>query len=297
MWTEGVPRWYSKHGRHQLPWRHTLDPWAVLVSEVMLQQTSVARVLPRWSAFLERWPAAADCAGAGLDEVLREWQGLGYPRRARALWLTARVVSAEGWPAGEAGLRLLPGVGAYTARALLAFSSLTPADQAPTPPRDVNLARVAARAGLGLEPHEARPSALDEVLRVSRPAGMPVRDYGYALFDVGALHCRARPRCHGCPVAAGCAALQRVTAPAPPPRRQSAYAGSLRQLRGALLAAALRAPAASPSDLADAVAAVAGSTPERVTAALDGLMADGLLGRAAIRGGNATGRGSAASRG
>nr|MDQ2960286.1 A/G-specific adenine glycosylase [Candidatus Dormibacteraeota bacterium] len=213
MWTQGLAEWYSTHGRHHLPWRQTLDPWAVLVSEVMLQQTSVARVLPRWDAFLQRWPAPADCSAAPLDEVLREWQGLGYPRRARALWLTAGLVSAAGWPADEAGLRTLPGVGVYTARALLAFSALGHASRDVAPPRDVNLARVASRAALGLEPHETTPAVLDGVLREARPAAMTVREYGYALFDVGATHCRVRPRCHGCPVAAACAALRRTTLP------------------------------------------------------------------------------------
>src|SRR3977135_2549979 len=104
MWAEPLPGWFAEPGRPHLPWRQTTDPWRVLVSEVMLQQTSVSRVLPRWDHFLRRWPDAAACAAADLDDVLREWQGLGYPRRARALWLTAARVAVAGWPADEAGL-------------------------------------------------------------------------------------------------------------------------------------------------------------------------------------------------
>jgi A/G-specific adenine glycosylase len=276
VWTEGLSGWFRDSGRHDLPWRLTTDPWAVLVSEVMLQQTSVARVLPRWARFLSRWPAAADCATASLDEVLREWQGLGYPRRARALWLCAAHVAAEGWPRDEAGLRALPGIGVYTARALLAFSSV--GEAATEPPRDVNLGRVAARAALGCEPHEVAATALDAVLRAGRPARMSLRDYSYALFDTGALHCRARPQCDGCPLRDGCAwrARDRPTA-ATPARRQAPYPGSLRQLRGAVLSALLESPQISERQLLTDVGGLPGATAGRVRTALEGLVADGLI--------------------
>ncbi len=276
-WTEGLEGWFTSWGRHHLPWRLTADPWAVLVSEVMLQQTSVARVLPRWHRFLERWPTATACATTALDDVLREWQGLGYPRRARALWLVAAHVVEHGWPGDEAGLRALPGVGAYTARALLAFSDLgsSPVEV----PRDVNLGRVAARAALGCEPHQATLATLDGVLRDGRPTAMPMREYSWALFDVGARHCRARPRCDRCPLLARCAWRARGSTgdAGAPKRRQPPYRGSLRQLRGAVLAAALRSPGAPPATLAARVTAVPGATPEQVRSALDGLIADGLL--------------------
>jgi A/G-specific adenine glycosylase len=272
--------WYAAHGRHGLPWRHTTHPWAVLVSEVMLQQTSVARVLPRWQRFTTRWPDPAACAAASLEEVLREWQGLGYPRRARALWLLAACVAERGWPRDEAGLRTLPGVGVYTARALLAFSDLGAAS-ATEPPRDVNLGRVAARAALGREPHEVQPRSLDRVLREGRPDGMAMREYTYALFDVGAVHCRSRPVCGGCPLEATCVwqarGLDRTVAAVPAPRRQAAYGGSLRQLRGAVLAHLLQSPAASPAEVGAAVRDLPGVTPDRVRAALAGLVADGLV--------------------
>jgi A/G-specific adenine glycosylase len=274
MWTDGLSEWFTANGRHDLPWRLTGDPWAVLVSEVMLQQTSVARVLPRWQRFLERWPTAVACAEATVEDVLREWQGLGYPRRARALWLTAARVTQDGWPHDEAGLMALPGVGTYTARALLAFTELGSDDG--LPPRDVNLGRVAARAGLGREAHEVTPAALDSVLRDGRPAGLSLRDYTYALFDVGATLCRARPACPHCPLLAGCAARTRDV-PAPPPPRRPPYVGSLRQLRGALLAQSLREPTASETQLAAMVSGVPGATPQRIRSALSGLIADGLL--------------------
>ncbi len=276
MWTAGLSEWFELNGRHALPWRLTTDPWAVLVSEMMLQQTSVARVLPRWTRFVERWPTAAACATASLADVLREWEGLGYPRRARALWLVAARVVEHGWPADEVGLRTLPGVGAYTARALLAFSDV--GTLAADPPRDVNLARVAARAGLGCEPQESTPSRLDAVLREGQAAQLSVREYTYALFDVGAAHCRARPLCSGCPLVDSCAWRGRAAGlPAAPRPVQRSYRGSLRQLRGAILAQALRSPAASPAAVATAVSAVPDASPERVRSALDGLVSDGLI--------------------
>jgi A/G-specific adenine glycosylase len=273
MWSHGIERWFAREGRHTLPWRLTTDPWAVLVSEVMLQQTSVARVLPRWSRFLARWPTPAACAAAALPDVLREWQGLGYPRRARALWLLAAQVADHGWPLDETGLRTLPGVGVYTARALLAFSDI--GSVAALPPRDVNLGRVAARAALGCEPHQSTAAVLDSVLQAGRPQRMPMREYTYALFDVGALHCRARPVCAGCPLHDGRG--RGLDTPDARRRAQSTYSGSLRQLRGAVLAHALRTQVTSRAEVTAAVSAVPGATSERVCSALDGLVADGLI--------------------
>src|SRR2546428_3492787 len=150
MWTDGLARWYVAGGRHDLPWRHTCDPWAVLVSEVMLQQTQVSRALPRWGPFMRRWPTPHSLAAAPLVDLLRAWQGLGYPRRARDLQRSAALISAVGWPRDERALRALPGVGEYTARALLVFAFAAPARL----PRDVNIARVTARAALGVEPRD-----------------------------------------------------------------------------------------------------------------------------------------------
>jgi A/G-specific adenine glycosylase len=245
VWTRGLARWYAESGRHDLPWRATDDPWAILVSEVMLQQTQVARVARRWESFMTRWPDPESCATAPLDDVLREWQGLGYPRRARALHDTAIAVSARGWPATEAGLRALPGVGSYTARALrvLAFGA------ADIPPQDVNIARVTARAALGKEPGDIRTIALEAPLAAARPRALSSRDFTYALFDVGALHCHARPLCDGCPLAGECASRSRLAVgPAPARHPSIRFKGSTRELRGAVLRTMLATPAPNSLD-------------------------------------------------
>jgi A/G-specific adenine glycosylase len=272
--TERLATWYAAEGRHGLPWRLTRDPWEVLVSEVMLQQTPVARVLARWERFLRRWPTAESCAAAPLDEVLREWDGLGYPRRAANLWRCAGVVANAGWPVDEAGLRALPGVGAYTARALLCLAL----DRPGAPARDVNLGRVAARCFLGVE--SAPGPRLDAALVDHRPEEMGWRDYTLALFDVGALLCRRRSAaCERCPLAGGCRSRDRLAGGVPPARRRQApYPGSMRQLRGAVLRAMLADPGQELAELERAVAAVpAAARPGAVAEALAGLRQDGLL--------------------
>jgi A/G-specific adenine glycosylase len=288
VWDDALAAWYEEHGRHQLPWRQTRDPWAVLVSEVMLQQTSVGRVLPRWERFLQRWPTPRACACAPLEDVLREWQGLGYPRRAVALHRVAQAVSERGWPADERGLRELPGIGVYTARALLAFAF----DVEVAPPRDVNLGRVAARAGLGVEPYEATGRQLDAVLAGSRPGHVSPREHAYALFDLGATICVARsPRCGECPLA-GCASRARMRVVEEKnfgekrPRRQAPWHGSMRQLRGAVLRAMLGDdPPATLRELAERVATTpAAARKGAVAEALAGLHHDGLLGTGRLPG-------------
>src|SRR5207248_1144991 len=131
--------WFSRHGR-DLPWRRTSDPYAILVSEVMLQQTQVERVVPRYLRWLERWGTAASLAAAAPADVIREWQGLGYNRRALALHRAAGIVAARGWPDD---LTELPGVGAYTAAAVSCF-----AFGAAVLPVDTNVRRVQERSGL-----------------------------------------------------------------------------------------------------------------------------------------------------
>ncbi len=272
--TAGLAAWYAAGGRHVLPWRRTRDPWAVLVSEVMLQQTPVARVLSRWSRFLERWPTPESCAAASLDEVLREWDGLGYPRRAAALWCSATMIAAGGWPSDETGLRSLPGVGPYTARALLCLAF----DRPGAPARDVNLGRVAARCYLGVE--TAPGARLDAALETHRPASMSWRDYTLALFDVGALLCRRRSAaCERCPLAPGCASRARLAdGVEAPPRKQAPYPGSMRQLRGAILRAMLARPDQSVAALERAVAALpAAARPGAVVEALAALRREGLV--------------------
>lgn len=283
MWTRGLARWYAAHGRHDLPWRATTDPWAILVSEVMLQQTQVARVSGRWESFMTRWPTPAACAAAPLESVLREWQGLGYPRRARALHDTARAVSEHGWPETETGLRDLPGIGAYTARALrvLAFGD------AEVPPQDVNIARVTARAALGREPGAVRAPAIQDQLVRARPRQLTPRAFTYALFDAGALHCKAQPRCHGCPLEAGCASRSRLSMSPPRATRPSVrYRGSTRELRGVVLRTMLAAPPpASVDELRERAGPVAMER-ERgdVVAVLEALIRERLVDPAAFAG-------------
>ena len=217
---EALLDWYAERGR-ELPWRETRDPYAILVSEVMLQQTQASRVVPRWLAWLERWPTAQSLSGAATAEVIREWQGLGYNRRAVSLQQAARVVAERGWPAD---LTELPGVGPYTAAAVGCF-----AFGRPVLPVDVNVRRVQERTG-----HE-----FDHIC-------------AQALMDLGATVCIARvPRCGECPLASSCSSRgQRFE----PLRKQGPFEGSFRQRRGAALRALLAG--VDPGD-EEAVAALA----------------------------------------
>lgn len=183
--------------RRDLPWRHTRDPWAVLVSEVMLQQTQVARVAARWSAFLDRFGTPAACAAATVAEVVAAWAGLGYNRRAVALRAAgAACVERHGGPvpATLADLRALPGVGAYTARAVLTF-----AFEQDVGVLDVNAARVLARAVAGRRLSGGEAQALADA---SVPPGAGWA-WNQAVLDLGAAVCRKRARLRslpGCPV-------------------------------------------------------------------------------------------------
>jgi A/G-specific adenine glycosylase len=206
--------WFAAEGR-DLPWRRTRDPWKVLVSEVMLAQTQVPRVIPYFERFIARWPTPAALAGEPLGEVLAAWQGLGYPRRARDLRAAAAIVADEGWP-GD--LRTLPGVGPYIASAVRCF-----AFGEPVVPVDVNVRRVLARR-----------------FAQGPPAVAPTDGWtvGQALMEVGQRVCTARaPRCLECPLGSGCSGPPQ-DAPATA-RRQARYRGSRRQARGLLLARVL----------------------------------------------------------
>ena len=205
---EALLAWYAQNGR-DLPWRGTSDPYSILVSEIMLQQTQVERVIVRWREWLERWPTVDELAGAALADVIRAWQGLGYNRRAVNLHRAARHVTEHGWPED---LTDLPGVGPYTAAALGCF-----AFGRPVLPVDTNVARVRERTGATFSHRSAQ-----------------------ALMDLGATVCLARvPRCAVCPLSDGCPSRGRRYEPA---RKQTWFEGSFRQRRAAVLRLVAEAP-------------------------------------------------------
>jgi len=258
----GILGWFGEHGR-DLPWRRTRDPWAVLVAEVMLQQTQVIRAVPHWEAFLLRWPTPAACAAAPASEVVRAWAGLGYNRRALNLHrCAAAVVERHGGrlPADLPALLRLPGVGPYTARAVLAF-----AFEADVGVLDTNTRRVLARACGGVDQRRA-----DEL--VPPGAGWA---WNQALLDVGATVCTARrPGCNACPCADVCDWRRRGGPdPGVRPRGQARFEGSDRQGRGRLLDALRGAPVGP-----EGVAAACGwpEDPDRARRVAAGLVRDGL---------------------
>ena len=217
-----LAHWYQENGRHDLPWRLTRDRWAVLVSEVMLHQTQVPRVVTVYDDFLARFPTPAAMAAEGPGAVIEAWGRLGYPRRARRLYDAAVVITDQGWPED---LSALPGVGRYTAAAIVAQ-----ADDADVPAIEVNVRRVVERVtGERLGDRAAESASV----RVGRP--LRGRDRLLALMDVGALLCKPRaPRCAACPLRRRCA----TRGPLDGERRtrQAPFAGSFRQRRGVVMA-------------------------------------------------------------
>jgi A/G-specific adenine glycosylase len=200
----------------------TRDPWPVLVSEVMLQQTQVARVVPFYERFVARYPAPAVLAEAPAAEALAMWSGLGYNRRAVRLQEAARRITADGWPPDAAGLQTLPGIGPYTAAAVACFAY---GDQIPT--TDTNLRRVLSRwYGRSLVGRELTEAARAE-LPLDRAA-----DWNQAVMDLGAGFCRpVGPSCSECPVAIWCAGPETYV----PPPAQGRFRGSRREARGAVI--------------------------------------------------------------
>ncbi len=266
--------WWAVN-RRDLPWRRTRDPWAVLVAELMLQQTQVPRVVPRYEAFLRRFPTVAACAAAPLAEVVRAWAGLGYNRRAVNLHRCARaVVDRHGGrlPHDIESLLALPGIGPYTARAVLVFAHGHDIGLI-----DTNAGRFISRALAG------RAVTTEEAQRLADAATPAGRgwEWGQAVFDLGALVCtRHAPACDRCPIAAHCAWVMAgwpdpdpVTGSAGISGRQSTFAGSDRQRRGRLVDALRRAPVTI-----DELPVVVGwpDDPHRVERVAAGLIADGI---------------------
>jgi A/G-specific adenine glycosylase len=230
--------------RRPLPWRASRDVYAIWISEVMSAQTTIGRAAEAWERWMARWPTVESLAAASLAEVLALWQGLGYPRRARDLHRSARIVAVAGWPED---LTELPGVGAYVASAIRCFAL-----EEPVLPLDVNVRRVLQRRF-----HDGVDMS-----------GDPWRT-GQALMEFGQRVCTARPRCGECPVREGCAFDPASAAAQRPGRRQARFEGSLRQRRGRVLRAVLAAGSVDARSV-DARAAA-------------GLVADGLLVRRADR--------------
>ncbi len=244
--------WYARV-RRPLPWRATRDPYALLVSEVMLQQTQAARVVPYFEAFLARFPDPAALAAAPARDVLAAWSGLGYNRRALALQRAAAVVAEHGWPDD---LTALPGVGPYTAAAVASF-----AWDAQRAAVDVNARRVLERWDGRRHAPAALAARADAVLPGGRAA-----EWNQAMMELGATVCTARaPRCDACPVAAWCASAGAAPAAPAARRPRPRFEDTDRYARGRIVAALLAG---------EALPALA---PERLERALAGLARDGLV--------------------
>jgi A/G-specific adenine glycosylase len=270
--------WYDR-SRRDLPWREPgVSAWQILVSEFMLQQTPVSRVLPVWSDWVRRWPTPSATAASSAADVLRAWGKLGYPRRAKRLHECATVIARDHddvVPDDVEVLVTLPGVGGYTARAVACF-----AYRRPVPVVDTNVRRVVARAAHGLADAGA-PSAARDHADVSAllPDDQRAPTFSAALMELGAIVCTARaPRCGLCPLRE-CAWRRAGYPPASgPPRRVQTYAGTDRQVRGRLLDV-LRAND-FPVTRAELDVAWLTDTAQR-DRALESLFADGLVTRTA----------------
>lgn len=272
---EAITRWFDSAAR-TLPWRSDPDPWGVLVSEVMLQQTPVARVLPVYAAWMQRWPTPTDLASDAPGDAIRTWGRLGYPRRALRLHAAAvmcRDSFSGSVPSDIADLRLLPGVGEYTAAAVAAFAFGQ--RQAVL---DTNVRRVHARWLDGFEFPASSAVSSNERQRVldllpQEPA-IAARA-SIAIMELGALVCTARsPKCDACPIAKHCTwRANGYAAWDGPVRRGQPYAGTDRQCRGRLLAALREVDSPVPKHTLDAV----WPEPAQCERALFSLLADGLV--------------------
>jgi A/G-specific adenine glycosylase len=280
---DAILAWYAERGR-PLAFRRTTDPYAVLVSEAMAQQTQAARAAQYWERFMERYPTVAVLAAATPADVLRAWQGLGYDRRAVALWRAARIIVAEhggSVPRSVPALEALPGVGPYTARAVAAIAFGLPVGAV-----DVNVRRVLGRLVAGGDtgsvdappPREIQRLA-DEAVPADRPAA-----WAHALMDLGATVCRPRePRCDACPARPWCpfASAERAVAagtgvPTAPDRRlrPAPFRTTNRWLRGRILD---RLRAAADGEWISLDGPIGDHPHERVHAAARALAADGVI--------------------
>jgi A/G-specific adenine glycosylase len=281
-----ILRWYAVSAR-DLPWRQAgTSPWAVLVSEIMLQQTPVARVLPAHGAWMARWPTPAALAEASAADAVRQWDRLGYPRRAIRLHAIAqRLVSEHGGtvPAAAEVLLTLPGIGPYTAAAVASF-----AFQQRHAVLDTNVRRVLARLVTGAALPPVATSTAERKLAESllpAEAGRAAR-WSVAVMELGALVCTAaRPACSSCPVAGQCAWRRNGSPPAGTRRSTPGYAGSDRECRGRLLAMLRAAPGPLPATELEPAWHDSGQRARALAALItDGLVDRGADGRLALPG-------------
>lgn len=274
-YSTAVLAWYETNAR-DLPWRRPdATPWSILVSEIMLQQTPVVRVLPAWEAWMERWPTPAHLAKEPSGEAVRMWNRLGYPRRALRLHACAVAITEEHdgeVPDDHATLLALPGIGAYTAAAVASF-----AYGQRHAILDTNVRRVLARTETGVEYPPKTQTKAEVALAESLLPPLPsvAARWGVAVMELGALVCTARsPRCADCPIAGQCAwRLAGRPAYDGPPRRGQTYAGTDRQVRGKLLAVLRDSTEPVTKSALDAVW---GDHVQRERA-LDALIDDGLV--------------------
>lgn len=281
--------WYERHGRAHLPWRTTRDPYRVLVSEFMLQQTQVDRVLPKYETFVGRFPDFASLASASTADVLRLWQGLGYNSRAvRLKQIAQAVVDRFGgvMPRDEQTLRSLPGIGPYTVAAVRAFAF--DLDDAAL---DTNVRRVTHRVLHGLEhPPKVAGAALDADARALVPPGRG-HDWNSAMMDLGAAICTARaPKCLICPLQPACVAApidgarlehaRAAHAPRRSPQEAIPFEQTTRYARGRIIDRLRELPPGRRISLLDLHADVThriGRTPEDLAGLLEALSRDGLV--------------------
>ncbi|HWF80159.1 MAG TPA: A/G-specific adenine glycosylase [Streptosporangiaceae bacterium] len=274
---EPISTWYAEH-RRDLPWRRPgVGAWPIMVSEFMLQQTPVSRVIPAYEAWIERWPSPKALAAATPADAVRQWDRLGYPRRALRLRESAVIIAANHAgqvPRDLAALRSLPGVGAYTAAAIAAF-----AYGQRHPVLDTNVRRVLSRLISGTQYPPGSLSVAEQALAESLLPPEHSRraaTWSVALMELGALICTStRPSCGSCPVAASCAWLRAGRPPGQPARRPQRYEGSDRQLRGQLLAVLRNAATPVPVSAFETVI----PDERRRSRALAALMTDGLVTR------------------
>lgn len=250
--------WYGSTGR-DLPWRGTRHPYPILVSEVMLQQTQVQRVIPFFERFLTRFPTVESLAAAPLAEVLAAWNGLGYNSRAQRLHAAAGRIVEDGWPDDVTGLESLPGVGPYTARAVACFAL-----GHTVVPVDTNIRRVLSR----WHGEPLAGSAL-QAIADQDANGSAASAWTQAVMDLASGLCKPRsPQCTACPVTSWCAGPDVYVPPVP----QARFEGSARQLRGALI----RRLVAGPADL-ETLSSASGFQTDHVREALVDLEAEGMV--------------------